>query len=193
MMQPARSPYTQMHSVTYASMPDSLLKRGGYRVDDSGAFATVKSSDTDIRQVTKKVRPSNVARDDLTGNKEVLILAYTNRNDVYRKYTPRMLRATFDRGVARSIQMTNEGCDLHTLRFRYKLLPCVKTLSSHLHSAIEFLAKSGIVHNDITTKNVTYNRTDDRFRLIDFGSAKLFDRKSRVFGIHPKNESKRSG
>ncbi|XP_033095320.1 dual specificity protein kinase CLK1-like, partial [Anneissia japonica] len=167
---------TQISKTKYESLPNTASKFGAIRVYGVGSYGVVQSMKDDVRIVEKKILELGSDRDYLSGSKETAILAHLKRMDPERKFTPRLLGATFKNNVVVSITMTNEGCDRQTLRYGHGIIPCVRTLALHLCKALTFLAKSGVMHNDITPKNVTYSRVDNHFRLVDFGSAEFCDR-----------------
>ena len=180
-------------SQKYDSLPKTFSKFGAFRVNGVGSYGVVRSLKEDVRVVVKKILELDTEQDNLSGCKETAILAHMKNSDAARKYTPRLLNATFRNNVVTSITMTNEGRDLQTLRYAHGIVPCVRTLALHLCEALTFLKKSGVVHNDITPKNVTYSRIDNRFRLVDFGSAEFSRMGAKELGIRILEKSGNDG
>ncbi len=112
------------------------------------------------------------------GCKEVLVLRRINKEDPFGSYAPLLVGAKFDTyrnstsevTLVRELVMTNAGRSVSYWIIHKEALP-IKLLLRQGLQALEFLHNCGVYHCDISSGNITYDRLDNRFKLIDFGQA----------------------
>ncbi len=115
------------------------------------------------------------------GCKEMLIMKLLNRQDPAGTYAPLLYSARFDVfqataetfSLVQSLTMSNAGRSVAYMLSQGQALP-IFTLLTQSTEALSFLHDQGVFHCDLSSFNLTYDRWNDRFRLIDFGNSVFF-------------------
>lgn len=121
----------------------------------------------------KAVHKREVTRLDI----ERIVLIYetlTYSSPECKKYTERFIESyvTYNGETLQGsyIIITNliRGKELNKKREPKKSLDLLK-IAQEIMEVLKYIHKYGVSHNDITTKNIMYDESDDRYKLIDYG------------------------